>query len=69
MEVLNFKMTEQVKQNLDFTLKNKVQKADLEERLKTEFFRERNDLNPDDYTIEISFNKMANTYDIIIKKI
>ena len=62
MEVFNFRMTEQVRENLDFVLKNKVQKAELEERLKNEFFRERNDLNPDDYTVEISFNKMSNYY-------
>jgi len=69
MEVFNFRMTEQVRENLDFVLKNKVQKAELEERLKNEFFRERNDLNPDDYTVEISFNKMSNSYHITIKKI
>lgn len=69
MEVLNFKMTEQIKENLDYVLKNKKEKVELEERLKTEFFRERNDLNPEEFDVEIKFNKMSNTYDIIIKRI
>ncbi len=69
MEVLKFKMTEQVRENLDTVLKSKVKKAELEERLKAEFFREYNDKNPEDYEIELKFNRMANMYDIIIKKI
>ena len=69
MNILNFKIIPQVSENLSFILKNKVKKAEFEEKIKLELLRVRQELNPDDFDINLKFNKTANTYDLTIVKI
>lgn len=66
--IINLKAIKSIEPNLKSILNDKKIRADVEERIKKGIFSTLHDKNSDDYDVEIKYNKMSKTMDIILKK-
>ena len=59
-------MLKHVEQNMHEMMKDKKKKVELEERLRLSIANGC-DVDPDSITLDLVYNKMANSFDIVVK--
>lgn len=68
MKILNYRILEHVAVNLKDVMKDKKRKVELEERLRLGLANA-NNVDPSTFTVDIVYNKMADSFDLKVKQI
>lgn len=69
MKIINYKMTKSVAANLQNLINKKIDRVELEEKIKIELLHENQSLDPNDFDLEIKYNETAKCFDLHLKRV